>query len=164
MTVKNYETKAGEKILNRLMSELKEKSVKVIEEIAYAKSFGDLSENAEYKAAKENQRNISQELLNLQEYRNNLVVIDNTENKTGQVSIGATVRILNLDNDEEKVYKIVGMREADASIGLIFYQSPIARALMGKSIDNEIEFTNNQGQNFYYKILDVKYLRDSENE
>jgi transcription elongation factor GreA len=154
---KNYETKQGEKLLHEKLSKLKEQAVKIIDEIAYAKSFGDLSENAEYKEAKEVQKKLSQQLSELTEYKNNLCVVDPENCNVDQISIGATVYLLNLDTDEKKVYKIVGMCESDASNGLIYYQSPLAKALFGKKVGDEIEFKPSKDHDFYYEVIDIKY-------
>ena len=154
---KNYETRHGEKLLYDKLTKLKEQAVNIIEAIAEAKAHGDLSENAEYKEAKEIQKDLSKKLIELTEYKSNLCVVDLENCNTEKISIGATVHLLNVDTEEKKVYKIVGLHESDATNGKIYYQSPLAKALLGKKIGDEIEFKPSKDHDFCYEILNIQY-------
>jgi transcription elongation factor GreA len=165
MKQKYYETKRGEKIVNKLLDDLTKQALQVVKDIEYAKSFGDLSENAEYKEAKDMQREVSRKLIELTECKRNLHVVDIKNANCNQVSICATVHLLDLDTDEEKIYTIVGLQEADASKLLISYTSPLAKALMGKKLNDEIEFkpSPTAQKTFYYKVIKILYNHGCEN-
>ena len=123
----------------------------VITAISEARAHGDLKENAEYHAAKEQQGFIEGKIANAQE-------VDITSiNAQGKVVFGATVEVIDLHNEQEITYKIVGEDESDIKLGLISYTSPIARALIGKSEGDEIIFQAPGGER-EYEILSVQYL------
>jgi len=144
-----------------LQSELKQlKSVdrpNVIKAIAEAREHGDLKENAEYHAAKEQQGFIEGRIKELEGKLSNVQVIDVTEmNANGRIIFGATVVLLDEDSDKELTYKIVGDDEADIKTGLISYTSPIARALISKNEGDLIEFQAPDGEKSY-EVLEVRY-------
>jgi transcription elongation factor GreA len=130
----------------------------VIQAIAEARAQGDLSENAEYEAAKEKQSFIEGRIAELESKLSNLQIIDPaTLNADGRVVFGATVNIEDLDSGENKTYQIVGEDEADIKGGKISVGSPIARALIGKSAGEVAEVTAPGGIK-EYEVLDVLYI------
>ena len=130
----------------------------VIQAIAEARAQGDLSENAEYEAAKEKQSFIEGRIAELESKLSNLFVIDpKTLNAEGRVVFGATVNIEDLDSGDNKTYQIVGEDEADIKGGKISVGSPIARALIGKSAGDVAEVTAPGGIK-EYEVLDVLYI------
>ncbi len=130
----------------------------VIQAIAEARAQGDLSENAEYEAAKEKQSFIEGRIAELESKLSNLQIIDPaTLNADGRVVFGATVNIEDLDSGEKKTYQIVGEDEADIKGGKISVGSPIARALIGKSAGEVAEVTAPGGIK-EYEVLDVLYI------
>jgi transcription elongation factor GreA len=145
-----------------LRDELKQlKSVdrpRVIQAIAEAREHGDLKENAEYHAAKEQQGFIEGRIKELEGKLSNLQVIDvTTVNATGKIVFGATVDLLDVDSDTEITYRIVGEDEADIKTGLVSFTSPIARALIGKNEGDEIVFEAPGGQKTY-EVIEVRYV------
>ncbi|MEM6513676.1 MAG: transcription elongation factor GreA [Pseudomonadota bacterium] len=129
----------------------------VIQAIAEAREHGDLKENAEYHAAREQQGFIEGRIKELEGKLSNVQVIDVTEMKaTGKVIFGSTVELLDVENDSEIVYKIVGEDEADLKAGMISFTSPIARALIGKSEEDAITFKAPGGEK-EYEIIGVRY-------
>ena len=131
---------------------------KVVEAIAEARSHGDLKENAEYHAAKEEQSHNEGRITEINDIIARANVIDVTKiNNDGKVIFGATVDLENLDTGEKITYKIVGKDEADLKKKLIFFQSPIGRGLIGKNKNDLVEITTPAGiKNF--EIKDVKYI------
>ena len=142
MTVRGHEL---------LRAELKQlKSVdrpRVIEAIAEARAHGDLKENAEYHAAKEQQGFIEGRIKNLEGKLSHLQVIDVTAiDAKGKIVFGSTIQLLDEDTDKEIVYTLVGEDEADIKTGMISYTSPIARALIGKSEGDVVSFQAPNGE------------------
>ncbi|MES2546790.1 MAG: transcription elongation factor GreA [Pseudomonadota bacterium] len=130
----------------------------VILAIAEARAQGDLSENAEYEAAKEKQSFIEGRIAELESKLSNLLVIDPTTlHAEGRVVFGATVNIEDLDSGDNKTYQIVGEDEADIKGGKISVGSPIARALIGKTAGDVAEVTAPGGIR-EYEVLDVLYI------
>ena len=131
---------------------------KVVEAIAEARSHGDLKENAEYHAAKEEQSHNEGRITEIDDIIARANVIDVTKlNNDGKVIFGSTVFLENLDNGEKISYKIVGKDEADLKQKLIFFQSPIGRGLIGKNKNDLVEITTPAGiKNF--EIKDVQYI------
>ena len=130
----------------------------VIKAIAEAREHGDLKENAEYHAAKEQQGFIEGRVKELEGKLSHVQVIDVTEiDAGGKVIFGATVRLLDDDTEKEITYKIVGQDEADIKTGLISYTSPIARALIGKREGVAIEFNAPDGEKSY-EVIEVSYV------
>lgn len=144
-----------------LTAELKElKSVarpNVIKAIAEARAHGDLKENAEYHAAREEQSFIEGRIQDLEAKLSNAQIIDpSTMVNDGKVIFGSTVTIVNVKNDEELTYKIVGEDEVDIKANKISYRSPIGSALVGKSLDDTISVTTPGGV-VEYEIINVEY-------
>ena len=139
--------------LKRLKSEARPN---VIRAIAEAREHGDLSENAEYHAAREQQSHIEGRIKELEGILGRADVIDVTR-MTGAIKFGATVKIVDEDTDEEKTYQIVGEAEADIESGLLNIKSPLARALIGKEEGDSVEVKTPGGERDY-EILEVKYV------
>jgi len=130
---------------------------RIIAAISEARAHGDLSENAEYHAAKEQQSHNEGRIIELESVLALADVIDVTRLSGDTIKFGATVKVVNEDTDEEKVYQIVGDQEADAGAGRISISSPIARALIGKEVGDQIEVTAPNGAHGY-EVLDIKYI------
>jgi len=146
----------------RLREELHElKTVKrprIIASIAEARGHGDLKENAEYHAAREEQGFCEGRIQEIEAKLSNAQVIDVTQMpKTGRVIFGATVTVLNVDTDEEFTYRIVGDDEADFKQNLISVNSPMARGLVGKEAD-DVAIIKTPGGDVEYEILKVEYI------
>jgi transcription elongation factor GreA len=144
-----------------LQEELKElKSVKrpaVIQAIAEARAHGDLKENAEYHAAKEEQGFVEARIKEIEGKLSHLQVIDVTAvDAKGRIVFGSTVLLFDESADAEIVYRIVGEDEADIKQGLISYTSPIARALIGKSEGDVVEFSAPGGRK-QFEVIEVRY-------
>lgn len=129
----------------------KEERPKVVEAIEEARAHGDLSENAEYDAAKEKQGFIEGRIEELEGLISHAEIIDPSNLSGDRVKFGATVTIFDFTNDEEKTYQIVGDQEADIDEGKIAYKSPIAQALIGKSVAEEVTIETPGGD----KIVEV---------
>lgn len=129
----------------------------VIRAIAEAREHGDLKENAEYHAAKDQQGFIEGRIKELEGKLSNVQVIDVTEiNAGGKVIFGSTVTLLDDETEQEITYRIVGQDEADIKTGMISYTSPIARALIGKNEGDAVEFNAPDGDKSY-EVVAVKY-------
>ncbi|NNC71886.1 MAG: transcription elongation factor GreA [Sphingomonadaceae bacterium] len=128
----------------------------VIDAIEEARAHGDLSENAEYHAAKERQGQIEAQIGDYEDRLTRAQVIDPTELSGDKVVFGATVHLLD-ENDKKIKYQIVGEYEADATNGRISYTSPLARALIGRNKGDEIEFTVPAGDK-YYLIEKIEFV------
>lgn len=144
----------------RLEAELKTlKTVErseVIKAIADARALGDLSENAEYHAAREKQGFIEGRITELESKLSRADVIDVTKLSGATVRFGATVTLVDEDTDEESRYQIVGVDEADIKMGLLSFSAPLARALIGKSVGDSIEVQTPGGARSY-EILKVEF-------
>ncbi len=144
----------------RLVDELKHlKTVErpqVIRAIAEAREHGDLSENAEYHAARDRQGFIEGRLAELEDKLSRAEVIDVSSLKGGVVRFGATVRIIDEDTDAKTTYQIVGADEADIDSGLLSVISPLARALIGKKKGDAADVSTPGGHKFY-EIVSVRY-------
>lgn len=130
---------------------------RIVESIATARAHGDLKENAEYHAAREEQSFNEGRIQELEAKLSNAQIIDiqKLPNK-GKVIFGATVKVCNVDTDEEMVYQIVGEDEANIKENKISYSSPIGRALIGKEVDDSVE-VKTPGGVIAYDILEVIY-------
>ena len=148
--------------LENLKSELEDlKNVqrpKVVEAIAEARSHGDLKENAEYHAAKEQQALIESRVLAINDLiaRANVIDVTKIENN-GKVIFGSTVRLQDLENDKKINYKLVGQDEADIKKNLIFFKSPIGKALIGKDKGEMVTVNTPSGEKSF-EILEVEYI------
>ena len=130
----------------------------VIQAIAEAREHGDLKENAEYHAAREQQSFIEGRIKDIEAKLSHAQIIDITEmNDDGKVIFGTTVQLLDIDSDEVVTYRIVGDDEADIKLGLISYSSPLARAIIGKREGDEIDFQAPGGKK-EYEIEKVSYI------
>jgi len=138
---KHVMTIEGSDLLREELKSLKSKDrPEIIQAIATARGFGDLKENAEYHAAKERQSFIEGRIKEIEAKLSNSQIIDVTVlNILNKVVFGSTVTFLNLDNEKLTKYKIVGEDEANIDTGLISYKAPVAKALIGKSIDDLID-------------------------
>ncbi len=129
----------------------------IIDAIATAREFGDLSENAEYHAAREKQSFVEGRIVDLEDKLSRSEVIDHTKIDGDTVKFGATVKLIDDDTEEEYTYIVVGEYEADISKGRVSIRSPIARAMIGKSAGSMIEVITPSGEK-NYEILDVQYV------
>ena len=136
---------------DRLTAHLKQLKVErpqIIDAIEEARAHGDLSENAEYHAAKERQGQIEASIADIEDKLSRAQIIDPKDLSGDKIVFGATVTLLDEDDKPVK-YQIVGQTEADAKKGRISYNSPIGRALIGKQVEEEIEVTVPSGDKFY---------------
>ncbi|MBZ6378881.1 transcription elongation factor GreA [Pacificimonas flava] len=138
--------------LNRLKNKERHEVVTAIEE---ARAHGDLSENAEYHAAKERQGQIEATITDLEDKISRAQIIDPADLSGDKIVFGATVKMLDED-DNEKVYQIVGPYEADAKGGRISYTSPLGRALIGRREGDEVEVSTPSGEK-YYEISEIVF-------
>jgi transcription elongation factor GreA len=135
----------------RLIAELKalrEERPKIVDAIEEARAHGDLSENAEYHAAKERQGQVEMSIADLEDKVSRAQIVDPTTLSGDKIIFGATVTLLD-DDDKPLKYQIVGPYEADAKLGRISYNSPLGKALIGRRVDEEIEVSVPAGDRFY---------------
>ena len=150
-------TRKGHSALNDELKNLKSvERPAVIRAIAEAREHGDLSENAEYHAAREKQSFIEGRVKELEGTLSLAEVFDPTT-LSGSIKFGATVEIVDEDTDEEKTYQIVGEAEADIERGLLNIKSPLARALIGKDEGDSVEVRTPGGEKSY-EVLSVSYI------
>ncbi len=128
----------------------------IIKAIAEARAHGDLSENAEYSAAKEKQGFIEAKINDLSAKFGNAHIIDVSTIEADHIQFGATVKIVDEESDVEIIYKIVSDYEADLDKGHISHASPVARAMMGKKVGASVEVVTPKGHK-YYEVLSVEY-------
>ena len=147
-----------EKLKEELIFLKEKKRPEIVAAIAEARSHGDLKENAEYHAAKEQQSHNEGRVQEIEDLIARANVIDITKiNNNGKVIFGSTVYLQNLDTNEKTEYKLVGKDEADLKKKLIFFQSPIGKGLIGKNKNDLVEILTPAGiKNF--EIIDVKYI------
>ncbi|HET9554637.1 MAG TPA: transcription elongation factor GreA [Anaeromyxobacteraceae bacterium] len=157
-------TKSG---LVRLKDELKRlKAVerpKIVKEIAEARAHGDISENAEYHAAKEKQSHIEGRILQVEHWIASAEVIDVTKHAGDRVVFGATVTLEDTDSGDEVRYRIVGELEAELKLGKISVTSPIARALIGRSEGDAVTVRTPGGER-EYEIQRIEFIEDAVSE
>jgi transcription elongation factor GreA len=150
-------TRAG---LDKILKELEKlKTVErpaIIEAIQEARAHGDLSENAEYHAAREKQGYIEARIQDLEAKSSMAEVVDVTTLSGNEIKFGATVTLVDEETDEETVYQIVGEEESNIKEKLISIQSPLARALIGKSVGDGVEVKTPGGIR-YYEVLKVEF-------
>ena len=134
------------------------KRPQIVAAIAEARSHGDLKENAEYHAAKEQQAQVESRVIEINDTiaRANVIDIKKIENN-GNVIFGSTVTVKDLEVDKKKTYKIVGKDEADISKNLIYFKSPIGKELIGKSNEDMVIVKTPSGEKTF-EILDIKYI------
>ena len=152
-------TKDGEKVIKEKLSQLKFiERPKISEAIAEARAHGDLKENAEQHAAKELQGLVEAKINEMESALSNAQVIDVKDiPETGRVVFGSTVTLYDIDEDKEISYKIVGNLESDPGEGKISIDTPIAKGLIGKHIDDEIVIIT-PSKKLNYEVIDVKHL------
>lgn len=129
----------------------------VIKAIADARVHGDLSENAEYHAAKERQGFIEGRIIELEDKVSRGEIIDVSKLSGTNIKFGASVTLIDEDTEETNTYQIVGGDEADIRQGLLSITSPLARALIGKTVDDTVEVTTPSGSKAY-SVIDVKFI------
>lgn len=151
-------TVRGEKLLREELDFLKNvRRPEIINAIAEAREHGDLKENAEYHAAREQQGFCEGRIQEIEGKLGNAQIIDVTKiPNAGKVIFGATVTLVNTDNDDEVTYRIVGDDEANIKEGLISVNSPIARGLIGKEVDDTVNIKT-PGGNIEFDIIQVEY-------
>jgi transcription elongation factor GreA len=142
--------------LNDDIRRLKLERPEIIDAIEEARAHGDLSENAEYHAAKERQGQLEAMLADLEDRVSRALVIDPKTLSGDKVVFGATVTLLD-ENDKEVRYQLVGQTEADARVGRISYNSPLGRALIGRQKGEEVEVATPAGDR-YYEIAKIEFI------
>ena len=143
----------------KLVAELKalrEERPRIVDAIEEARAHGDLSENAEYHAAKERQGHIEASIADIEDRLSRAMVIDPTTLSGDKVVFGATVTLVDED-DQEVRYQLVGQQEADARVGRISYNSPLGRALISREVGDEVEVTTPAGER-YYEVAKIEFL------
>ena len=138
----------GQKMLTEELARLKAERPLIIDAIEEARAHGDLSENAEYHAAKERQGQVEASISDIEDRLSRAQIIDPRDLSGDKIVFGATVTLLD-DDDKPIRYQIVGQTEANAKDGKISYNSPLGRALIGKRVDEEVEVTVPSGDRFY---------------
>ena len=148
--------------LNKLKEELvflkEKKRPEIVAAIAEARSHGDLKENAEYHAAKEQQAQLESRVIAINDIiaRANVIDVTKVDNK-GNVIFGSTVNVQDLETNKKIKYKIVGQDEADASKNLIYFRSPIGKALIGKNAKDLVSVSTPSGER-NFEILNIEYI------
>jgi len=146
------------KIKKELVELKNVKRPKIIEAIAEARAHGDLKENAEYHAAKEEQAKIESRVIEINDLIARANVIDVTQlEKKDNVIFGSTVHLIDLESNIKKTYKIVGKDEADVAKNYIYFRSPIGKALIGKNKKDMITVTTPSGEK-KFEIIEIKYI------
>ncbi|HET7576209.1 MAG TPA: transcription elongation factor GreA [Sphingomicrobium sp.] len=147
----------GHRKLNDELRRLRiEERPAIVEAIEAARAHGDLSENAEYHAAKERQGHVEATIADLEDQLSRAMVIDPSTLSGDKIVFGATVTLI--DEDEKKVkYQLVGQNEADAKVGRISFNSPLGRALIGRQAGDEVEVTTPSGDR-YYEVKKIEFV------
>ncbi|AHA27452.1 transcription elongation factor GreA [Candidatus Liberibacter americanus] len=147
--------------LSKLQKELRwrqqEERPRIIKAVSEARAYGDISENAEYHAAKELHSINEGRLVEIESIIARVEVIDLSKISGSKIAFGATVELIDIDNNEKKVYQIVGDQEADVKSGLVSISSPIAKALISKEVGDTIEVNAPGGQKTY-EIIKVLWI------
>jgi len=152
-------TSLGLEKIKKELEELKKiKRPKIVEAIAEARAHGDLKENAEYHAAREEQAKIESRIIEINDLiaRANVIDVTKLENSEN-VIFGSTVYLIDLDNNQKKSYRIVGKDEADITKNYIYFKSPIGRALIGKNKKDLVTVKTPSGDK-NFEITEVKYI------
>lgn len=152
-----YLTKEAYKELENKLAFLKSQGrVDIAEKIRVARSFGDISENSEYDAAREEEAILEQEITQIEESLRNAKIISKSTSNSSKVDVGATLEIYDMEFDENMSIRIMGSIESDPTIGQISNESPLGKALIGKEKNDVVEVVTPAGVQ-KYKILSVKY-------
>ena len=146
----------GYETLTADLRRLKEERPQIVDAIEEARAHGDLSENAEYHAAKERQGQIEASIADIEDKLSRAQIIDPRDLSGDKVVFGATVTLLD-DDDKPVKYQIVGQTEANAKTGRISYNSPLGRALIGRRVDDEVEVSVPAGDR-YYVVSKVEFI------
>ena len=146
----------GYRLLSDEVKRLKLERPEIIEAIEVARAHGDLSENAEYHAAKERQGQIEASIADIEDRISRALIIDPTTLSGEKVVFGATVTLVDEDNKKVR-YQLVGQQEADARVGRISYNSPLGRALIGREVGDEVEVTTPAGDR-YYEVAKIEFI------
>ena len=146
----------GYEKLNEDLKRLRAERPEIVDAIEEARAHGDLSENAEYHAAKERQGQIEASIADIEDKLARAQIIDPTELSGDKVVFGATVTLMD-ENDKPVKYQIVGQTEADATSGRISYNSPLGRALIGRKVKDEVEVTVPAGDR-YYLVSKIEFI------
>jgi transcription elongation factor GreA len=149
-------TPLGAQKLREELARLKEERPKISREIGVAREHGDLKENAEYHAAKDRQGMVEAQIKDIEDKLARAEVIDPTKLSGDRIRFGATVTMTNLDTDEETSYQIVGADEADINVGKISVSAPLARALIGKSVGDEVVVNLPAGKR-RYEVAEITF-------
>ena len=146
----------GYRLLEAELKRLKAERPQIVDSIEEARAHGDLSENAEYHAAKERQGQVEAQIADIEDRLSRALVIDPTTLSGDKVVFGATVTLI--DEDEKKIrYQLVGQQEADAKVGRISYNSPLGRALIGRQKGEDVEVETPAGDR-YYEIAKIEFI------
>ncbi|KGA98010.1 transcription elongation factor GreA [Alkalihalobacillus alcalophilus ATCC 27647 = CGMCC 1.3604] len=152
---KHYMTMDGKRKLEEELEYLKtERRKEVVERIKIARSFGDLSENSEYDSAKEEQAFVEGRIAQIEKMIRNAVMIEDEEGGSNVVSLGKTVKFIELPDGEEEVYTIVGSAESDPAEGKISNDSPMAKSLLGRSVNDKV-IVNTPAGDMELEILEI---------
>lgn len=152
-----YLTKEAYKELEKKLAYLKsEGRVEVAEKIRVARSFGDISENSEYDAAREDEALLEQEILQIEETLRNASIITKSKSDNSKVGVGSTVEVYDMGFEENLTFRIMGSIESDPTIGQISNESPTGKALLGKEKGDIVEVNTPAGVQ-KYKILSISY-------
>ena len=135
---------------------LRKERPKIVDAIEEARAHGDLSENAEYHAAKERQGQVEAQIADIEDRLSRAMIIDPTTLSGDKIVFGATVHLLD-ENDKPIKYQIVGQTEADARVGRISYNSPLGRALIGRSVGEDVEVSTPSGDR-YYAVEKIEFI------
>lgn len=155
MATAKYLTPEGKKQLEEKLHYLKTvKRPEVVKKIGYAREFGDLSENSEYDAAKDEQAQVEAQIAELEDTLLNAIIIKKSSIDTSKVSIGTKVKLYDEEFDEDVEYKIIGSNESDPKNGLISNESPVGAALLGHKVGETVIVATPNG-NCTYKILAI---------
>jgi transcription elongation factor GreA len=146
----------GHRTLTDELKRLKNERPEIVEAIEAARAHGDLSENAEYHAAKEHQGHVEASIVDIEDRLSRALVIDPTTLSGDKVVFGATVTLVDEDNKKVK-YQLVGQTEADAKNGRISYNSPLGRALIGRQVGDDVEVSAPAGDRSY-EIKKIEFI------
>ncbi len=146
----------GYEKLSTELKRLKTERPTIVDAIEEARAHGDLSENAEYHAAKERQGQVEASIADIEDKLSRAQIIDPKDLSGDKIVFGATVTLLDED-DKPMKYQIVGQAEADANVGRISYNSPLGRALIGRKVDEEVEVTVPSGDK-YYLVSKIEFI------